>query len=62
MKKITLYKIENDHLVYVGIFETDREIAEYLTEVKKLIDVKHQHQYSGEYIALPSLYYNIKVK
>ena len=52
----------NDKLELCGYFNTDSEIAEYLTEIKKLIDDKHQHQLTGEYVAIPTLYYNITRK
>lgn len=59
MQKLGVFKIEGDNILYCGIFNTQEEAQEYLTEVKKLIDNAFNTQLVGEYIIIPMLYFNI---
>ena len=62
MKKISLFKLIDDNLVFCGYFDTEEQIKEYLEEIKKMIDDKMQHQLTGEYVAIPSLMYKLERK
>ena len=62
MQKLALFKLIDDNLVFCGYFDTQEQIAEYLEEIKKMIDEKVQHQLAGEYLALPSIMYKLERK
>lgn len=62
LQKIALFKVHNDKLELCGYFNNTEGITEYLTKVKEMIDTDFQHQLQGEYLAIPSLYFNIKRK
>ena len=62
MKKISLFKMIDDSLVFCGYFDTEEQIKEYLEEIKKMIDDKMQHQLTGEYLAIPSIMYKLDRK
>ena len=60
MNKIALFKLVRDKLEFVGYFDTQEDINAYLLEIKNIMDEKHQHQLGGEYLALPTIYYNLQ--
>ena len=59
MQKLGVFKVDGDNILFCGIFNTQEEAQEYLTEVKKLIDHTFQTKLVGEYIIMPMLYFNI---
>ena len=59
MQKLGVFKIDGDNILFCGLFNTQEEAQEYLTEVKKLIDNTFQTKLVGEYIIMPMLYFNI---
>jgi len=60
MQKLTLFKVENDTLSFVGYFDTQEEVTHYLTQIKGMIDKSFQHQYCGDYLLLPTIHYNLE--
>ena len=63
MQKLTLFKIDKGgNMIFCGYFDSQEEVVQYLEEIKKLIDNKHQHQLGGEYILIPTFTYNITRK
>ena len=60
MNKIALFKLVNDKLEFCGYFDNQEGINAYLLEIKKYMDESHQHQLGGEYLAIPTIYYNLK--
>jgi hypothetical protein len=60
MNKIALFKLVRDKLEFVGYFDDQEGINAYLLEIKSYIDERHQHQLAGEYLAVPTIYYNLK--
>jgi hypothetical protein len=61
-QKLGLFKVVDDKLELCGYFDTTEQITEYLGEVTQMIETSFQHQLEGEYLAIPSLYYNLKRK
>ena len=61
MKKISLFKMIDDNLVFCGSSPTYGR-HRTLEEIKKMIDDKMQHQLTGEYVAIPSLMYKLDRK
>ena len=62
MEKLALYKINGNQILLVEIFNNREEVIEYLEKVKGVIDTQLQLQFCGEYIAIPTLYFNLKAK
>jgi len=66
MQKLALFKLvkskKHEFLDFCGFFDSQEEIVLYLEEIQKMIEQKFQHQLEGEYVVLPSFYYNIKRK
>lgn len=62
LQKLALYKVVEDNLELCGFFNTPEEVQEYLVKIREMIDKQFQHQLQGEYIAIPSLYYNLTRK
>lgn len=60
MEKLGVFKIENDNMYVCGYFDSKEDAIRYLTEVGKLINYNMQHQLIGEYIILPTLYFNLQ--
>ena len=64
MEKLVVFKIVKSEwgelMELCGYFNNRKEVTEYLTEIKKLIDGKMQHQLKGEYVAVPVIYFNIQ--
>ena len=59
LQKLALYKVVEDKLELCGFFNTPEEVQEYLLKIREMIDDQFQHQLQGEYVAIPSLYYNL---
>jgi hypothetical protein len=62
VQKIALFKVVEDKLELCGYFNSTEDIQAYLTKIKEMIDGQFQHQLQGEYLAIPSLYYNLTRK
>jgi catabolite regulation protein CreA len=60
MEKLAVFKVmEDERLELCGFFDTKEDALAYLTHVKTEIQTKMQHALSGEYICIPTLYFNI---
>lgn len=61
MEKLGVFKIVEDGLECCGFFNNKEDALGYLSEVKKIIDNTLQNNYAGEYVIIPTLYFDIKV-
>ena len=60
MERLAVFKIEQgEQIIFCGTFATKDEAIKYLEQVRNLIDEKLQNQFKGEYILVPSLYFNL---
>mgnify|MGYP003635965621 CR=1 FL=1 len=60
MEKLAVFKIGLENLVYCASFTNKEDAIKYLEYVKGLIDKDLQTQLQGEYIIVPSIYFNLK--
>jgi hypothetical protein len=64
MQKLSLFKLvksrRHEFLEFCGFFNNNEEVVQYLEEIQGMIEKKFQHQLEGEYVVLPSFYYNIQ--
>jgi hypothetical protein len=61
MEKLAVFKIVDDVPMICGYFDSKEDAIRYLTEVGKMINHGMQHQLVGEYIVMPTLYYNLQL-
>ena len=59
MQRLVLFKLVNDIMEFVGYFDSP-EMMEYMTQIQEMIDTKGRENLKGEYLAIPSLYYELK--
>jgi len=64
MEKLAVFKVidfvpNGGGLECCGFFNCKEDAIAYLMEVKKIIDTNFQNNYAGEYIIIPTLYFNI---
>jgi hypothetical protein len=62
MEKLGVFKIIDDVPTICGYFDSKEDAIRYLTEVGKLINTNMQHQLVGEYIIIPTLYFNLQLQ
>ncbi len=60
MQKLTLFKLINDQLEFVGYFDSQEMIVEYMTQIQQMIDKQMRTNLQGQYLAIPSLFYELK--
>ena len=60
-QKISLFKLINDKLEFVGYFENTEVIVEYLMKIQEMIDKQAKFNLKGEYLAIPSLHYEFSM-
>jgi hypothetical protein len=60
MEKLGVFKVTDDGMLICGYFDTKEDAIKYLTEIGKLINFQFQHNLVGEYIIIPTLYYNLQ--
>ena len=60
MQKLTLFKLINDQLEFVGYFDSQEMLADYFTQIGKMIETEGRTNLRGEYLALPTLYFELK--
>jgi hypothetical protein len=60
MQKLVLFKLINDKLEFVGYFDKHEVIAEYLMKIQEMIDKQGKKSLKGEYLAIPTLFYELK--
>jgi hypothetical protein len=62
MEKLAVFKLVDDVPMICGYFNSKDDAIRYLTEVGKMINQNMQHQLAGEYIVVPTLYFNLQVQ
>lgn len=62
MEKLAVFKMVDDIPMICGYFDSKEDAIRYLTEVGKMINSSMQHQLAGEYIIVPTLYFNLQVQ
>tara|TARA_R100001086_G_C11636438_1_gene203232 strand:- start:24 stop:278 length:255 start_codon:yes stop_codon:yes gene_type:complete len=60
MQRLVLFKIIDDKLEFVGYFDGQEMIAEYLSQIQDMIDKQFRTNLKGQYLALPALFYELK--
>ena len=60
MQKLTLFKLINDQLEFVGYFDSPEMIADYMRQIQDMIDKEMRTNLQGEYLAIPTLFYELK--
>ena len=60
MQKLSLFKLIKDKLVFVGYFDSQEIIVEYLMKIQEMIDKQAKFNLKGEYLAIPSLHFELK--
>jgi len=60
MQRLVLFKLVNDIMEFVGYFDSAEMIVEYMTQIQEMIDTKGRENLKGEYLAIPTLYYELK--
>ena len=60
MERLGVFKVTDEGMFICGYFDSKEDAIRYLTEVGKLINFNMQHQLVGEYIIIPTLYYNLQ--
>lgn len=60
MEKLAVFKMIDEIPTICGYFDSKEDAIRYLTEVGKMINYKMQHQLAGEYIIIPTLYFNLQ--
>jgi|LakMenEpi03Aug12_release.lakeMendotaPanAssembly.Ray.scaffolds.fasta_scaffold4323941_1 hypothetical protein len=62
MEKLAVFKMVDDVPMICGYFDSKEDAIRYLTEVGKMINHGLQHQLVGEYIIMPTLYFNLQIQ
>ena len=57
MQRLVLFKIIDDKLEFVGYFDSNEMIAEYLSKIQEMIDKQFRTNLQGQYLAIPTLFY-----
>ena len=60
MQRLVLFKIIDDKLEFVGYFDSNEMIAEYLSKIQEMIDKQFRTNLQGQYLAIPTLFYELK--
>lgn len=60
MQKLVLFKLINDKLEFVGHFDNPQIIVEYFVKIQEMIDNNMKTNLQGQYMAIPTLFYEIK--
>lgn len=61
MEKLAVFKVmEDERLELCGFFNSKEDAMEYLAYVKNEVMNAMQDSLQGEYICIPTLYFNIK--
>jgi len=60
MERLAVFKIDKQEtMIFCGIFSSKEDAIKYLENVKNLIDNQLQVEFKGEYIIVPTIYFNI---
>jgi len=67
IKQLAIFKIdkvidnsEDEAMLFCSFANNEQEVINYMETIQKEVDFKMQTQYEGEYLVLPSIYFNIK--
>lgn len=67
VKQLAIFKIDkvssesdDDAMLFCGFANNESEVIKYMEDVQNQVHYKMQDQLAGEYLVLPSIYFNIK--
>lgn len=60
MQRLVVFKLIDDKLEFCGYFDSPEMVAEYLKQIQDMIDKQFKTSLKGQYLAIPSLYYDLK--
>lgn len=60
MQRLVLFKIVDDKLEFVGYFDSQEMVSEYLIKIQEMIDKQFRTNLQGQYLAFPTLFFELK--